>query len=145
MTIDRLCIGLVTSSAAVGLDPDHEHIVGALTRFGVVPVLVIWDDPEVNWDELTAVVIRSTWDYHRRHSEFLDWADHVDRVTELHNPAPVVHWNTDKRYLADLAGAGVPVVPTTYLRPGRPVALSTVRCRQTSRLRRQPRHRPPLP
>jgi hypothetical protein len=30
----------------------------------------------------------------------------------------VIAWNTDKRYLRDLADAGVPVVPTTWVEPG---------------------------
>ena len=39
-------------------------------------------------------------------------------VEALANPADVVEWNTDKRYLAELAAAGLPVVPTTWLAPG---------------------------
>lgn len=30
-------------------------------------------------------------------------------------------WNTDKRYLADLADAGVPTVPTVFVQPGEPM------------------------
>ena len=36
-------------------------------------------------------------------------------MPRLLNPAHVVEWNTDKRYLAELAQAGVPVVPTTWI------------------------------
>jgi glutathione synthase/RimK-type ligase-like ATP-grasp enzyme len=35
----------------------------------------------------------------------------------------VVRWNTDKRYLRELADAGLPVVPTAWLEPGEPLAL----------------------
>jgi glutathione synthase/RimK-type ligase-like ATP-grasp enzyme len=123
MTTDECCVGLVTSAAAIGLDPDHDVLVEALGRHAAKAVPVIWDDPEVNWDELDAAVIRSTWDYHTRYSEFLGWVDRVTPVTTLHNPAPVVRWSTDKSYLAELSAAGLPVVPTTYLRPGRPLDL----------------------
>jgi glutathione synthase/RimK-type ligase-like ATP-grasp enzyme len=123
MTTNERCVGLVTSAPAVGLDPDHGVLVDALTRKGTKAVTVIWDDPDVNWDELDAAVIRSTWDYHTRYSEFLRWVDRVASVTALHNPAPVVRWNTDKRYLADLTAAGLPVVPTTHLRPGQSIDL----------------------
>jgi glutathione synthase/RimK-type ligase-like ATP-grasp enzyme len=115
---DISTIGLVTSAGAASLDPDHDLLVEALARLGSKAVPVIWDDPDVNWDELRAAVIRSTWDYHTRRSEFLRWVDHVDQATDLHNPGPVVRWNTDKRYLTELADAGVPIVPTTYLQPG---------------------------
>ena len=39
-------------------------------------------------------------------------------MSELSNPLPMVRWNLDKHYLAELAGAGVPVVPTTFVEPG---------------------------
>lgn len=34
----------------------------------------------------------------------------------------MIRWNTDKRYLADLAAAGLPVVPTRFLAPADPSA-----------------------
>ncbi len=61
------------------------------------------------------VVVRSTWDYVPRREAFLAWAARCPRLV---NPAPVLAWNTDKQYLAELAAAGVAVVPTVYVRPG---------------------------
>jgi glutathione synthase/RimK-type ligase-like ATP-grasp enzyme len=62
------------------------------------------------------VLPRSTWDYAERRDDFLAWAASLARVL---NPLDVLEWSTDKqRYLADLAAAGVPVVPTTFLEPG---------------------------
>ena len=48
---------------------------------------------------------------------FLAWVAGLPNVL---NPAPVIRWNADKRYLRELADAGLPVVPTTYLEPGDP-------------------------
>ncbi|MFB6693259.1 hypothetical protein ACFCX3_22320 [Streptomyces virginiae] len=53
-----------------------------------------------------------------RIDEFLAWAEATARVTRLWNPAPLVRWNSDKSYLLDLAGRGVPVVPTRCIAPG---------------------------
>ncbi|WP_086731586.1 ATP-grasp domain-containing protein, partial [Streptomyces carpinensis] len=61
---------------------------------------------------------RSTWDYSWRAAEFTAWAERCAKVTRIANPVDVLRWNTDKRYLGDLAAAGVPVVPTRYLAPG---------------------------
>ena len=36
------------------------------------------------------------------------------------NPVPALRWNSDKAYLSDLAAAGVPTVPTTFIAPGEP-------------------------
>jgi hypothetical protein len=73
----------------------------------------VWWDPAVRWPEYDLVVIRSTWDYVERLPEFRGWLHDVDEGGRLRNPAPVVEWNLDKRYLLDLEAEGVPVIPTT--------------------------------
>lgn len=103
-------IALATSAALPHGDPDDARlpaVLGAEWR--------IWDDPDVDWAAYDLVVVRSVWDYFDRLEEFLAWAD---RVPRLANPAPVLRWNTDKRYLADLAAEGIAVVPTTFVAPG---------------------------
>jgi glutathione synthase/RimK-type ligase-like ATP-grasp enzyme len=62
--------------------------------------------------------VRSTWDYAERRDAFLAWAESLPRLL---NPLPVLRWNTDKHYLRELAHAGVPVVPTTFVEPGQPL------------------------
>jgi len=59
--------------------------------------------------------VRTTWDYAGRRDEFLAWAAAVPRLL---NPADVLTWNTDKRYLHELEAQGIPIVPTTWLSPG---------------------------
>ncbi|WP_062210545.1 ATP-grasp domain-containing protein [Demequina oxidasica] len=83
--------------------------------------LVCWDDPEVDWAAYDAVILRSTWNYHDNLDAFLLWAERVSRVSTLHNPLQTIQWNTDKRYLADLAARGFPVVPTTFVDPGQAI------------------------
>jgi glutathione synthase/RimK-type ligase-like ATP-grasp enzyme len=95
-------------------DPDEPVLIDALRRHGVVAEGHPWD-AEVDWALYDLVVVRSTWDYIERREEFLTW---VDSVPALANPASVLRWNTDKRYLARLAEAGLPVVPTTYVGAG---------------------------
>ncbi|MEU3981616.1 hypothetical protein AB0F77_16190 [Streptomyces sp. NPDC026672] len=99
-------------------DRDLPVLVRALTDAGAGATVVAWDDTAADWSAFDLVVIRSTWDYSWRAAEFVAWAERVAAATRLANPAPVVRWNTDKRYLGDLAAAGVPVVPTRYLAPG---------------------------
>jgi glutathione synthase/RimK-type ligase-like ATP-grasp enzyme len=78
-------------------------------------VPAVWDDPAVDWDAFDLVVVRSTWDYPERRDAFVAWAQSVPRLA---NPAPAIAWNTDKRYLGELAAAGLPTVPTTFVAPG---------------------------
>ena len=93
-------------------DPDQPLLVAALAGLGVEADEPAWDDPAADWSSYDLVVVRGAWDYVLRRDEFLAWADRVPRIA---NPAGVLRWNTDKRYLGRLAEAGVPVVPTTYV------------------------------
>lgn len=78
----------------------------------------VWDDPAVDWSSYDLVVIRSTWDYQGRRDQFLDWARGIgDRLI---NPYDVIAWNTDKRYVRELADAGLPIVATELVEPGAP-------------------------
>ena len=108
-------IALVTCREFADLDPDDRLVIPPLTQRGIEAVPAVWDDPAVDWSGFDLAVLRSPWDYTRRRDEFVQWAAGVPRLL---NPADVVEWNTDKRYLADLAAAGAPVVPTVYVAPG---------------------------
>ena len=105
-------IGLATCAALPDLDPDDQLLLEPLRAAGVEAIAAVWDDPGVDWNAFDLVVIRSTWDYTSRRDTFVAWAQSVPRLV---NPVDVIAWNTDKRYLADLAAAGLPVVPTTWI------------------------------
>lgn len=99
--------------ALVEGDGDDAGLVGALRSRGLHARWLSWDDPET--ERADVVILRATWDYIDRLEEFLAW---TRRVPNLLNGPDVVAWNTDKRYLADLAAAGVPTVPSTFFEPG---------------------------
>ena len=103
-------IALATCAALPELDEDGPALLAALPE--AEPV--VWDSG-ADWDAFDLVVVRSTWDYVERLAEFQNWARSVPRLA---NPAAVLTWNLDKTYLRELSVAGVPVVPTTWLRPG---------------------------
>jgi len=111
-------IALVTAAAARTLDEDLAPLETALRAAGVAPSIVEWDDAAIDWSAFDLAVLRSTWDYSMRQPEFLRWIDRISPLTTLVNPREVVRWNTDKHYLAELAKAGVPVVPSTFVEPG---------------------------
>ncbi|MGQ5226462.1 ATP-grasp domain-containing protein [Streptomyces sp. yara] len=118
-------VALVTCADGpdVAEDRDLPVLVRALNEAGAEASAEVWDDAGVDWARFDLAVIRSTWDYSWRAAEFTAWAERCGALTRLANPADVVRWNTDKRYLADLAAAGVPVVETRYLAPGDSVEL----------------------
>ena len=113
-------VALATCREFDQLDEDDRLVVPALAAWGVRAEPAVWDDPTVDWTAFDLVVIRSTWDYIDRRDDFLAWAG---SVPNLANGVDVLRWNTDKRYLCELAEAGVPVLPTEWLDPGDEVAL----------------------
>jgi glutathione synthase/RimK-type ligase-like ATP-grasp enzyme len=102
-------IALATCAALPQGDDDEQLLAAALPE----AVWAVWDDPAVDWAAFELVVVRSTWDYQERREEFLSWARSVPRLV---NPAAVLEWNTDKRYLAQVPRA----VATVFVAPGEP-------------------------
>lgn len=115
-------VALATCAAAPDLDPDTRSLVEPLAAIGIDATAQVWDDPAVDWAGFALTVIRCCWDYHQQRDRFLAWAASVPAVA---NPVGVLGWNTHKRYLAELAFAGLPVVPTTWLGPRDPVRSPT--------------------
>src|SRR5690554_1330446 len=111
-------IAIVTTVDLITLDVDEELLLPHLPEAEVVA----WDNPDVDWSRYEVVLLRSPWNYTERLPEFLEWAERVSQVARLHNPLDIVRWNTDKRYLEDLAERGVPTVPTVFVAPGEQVA-----------------------
>lgn len=85
---------------------------------------VSWDDPEADWSRFDAAIVGSTWDYWDRHDAFLAQLARIAGSTRLFNPEPMLRWNTDKRYLAELAAKGVPTIPTVWLDQPTPAAVA---------------------
>ncbi|HKN66646.1 MAG TPA: hypothetical protein VJW73_10235 [Gemmatimonadaceae bacterium] len=115
-----------TYAARPELTEDDQLFASALERRGVRVRAAAWDDPAAAWSSAAAVVIRSTWDYHLRHAEFLEWVDRVSASTTLHNDARLVRWNSHKQYLGEIARAGVPVIDTVFATMGAPVHVTDV-------------------
>ena len=108
-------VALVTSADFPDLWDDDHPLRDALRGRGVVVDVVRWDDPAADWSTYDLTVIRSAWDYVARRERFVEWARSVPRLA---NPADIVAWNTDKRYLSEIAAAGVPTIPTEFCGPG---------------------------
>ncbi len=102
-----------------GDDEDGQLLLSACRTAGLDAHWKVWTDPGVDWADAAVTVVRATWDYSDRHAEFLRWAR---AVPQLHNPAAVLQWNSDKSYLRELSRAGVAVVPTSWAAVGQSVA-----------------------
>jgi hypothetical protein len=120
-------IAFATSRDYPTLTESDRQVQAELLRLGVESRPAIWDDPAQQWNSYDLVVIRSCWDYHKQPEIFRAWLARLAREgVALWNPPELVQWNMDKRYLRDLAGRGVSVVPTAWLERGDAVTLGDV-------------------
>ena len=108
-------IALVTTQAARGHDHDLDILTAALDAAHQKWQIVNWDDASIDWSQFSIAVLRSTWDYYARLDEFVAWVDLVSAQTTLCNPAEIVRWNVDKRYLQEMSAHGIPVMATTFV------------------------------
>jgi glutathione synthase/RimK-type ligase-like ATP-grasp enzyme len=122
-------VALVTSETFPDLYQDDLHLVAALDQIGIDSRPAIWSDATIDWLSFDALVIRSPWDYFVRLEEFRAWLDaRIASGVRMINPAEILRWNFDKRYLKDLAAAGVSMVPTIVVERGeRPDIVARVR------------------
>jgi glutathione synthase/RimK-type ligase-like ATP-grasp enzyme len=75
--------------------------------------IVVWSQPDINWNYYDIALIRSTWDYLDQKDLFLEVLAQIEASTcILLNPLEAVRWNIDKHYLFDLERWGVPIIPT---------------------------------
>ena len=95
-----------------------ERLRVALAAEGVRATPVPWTEHVDSADGLRGfdrVLPLLAWSYHLDHARWLRaCATWRDAGLPLSNPADVLAWNSDKRYLAALAGQGVPVPATVW-------------------------------
>lgn len=105
-------IAVVTSSNAAAMSQDDPILLAALQRAGHETSHWRWDDPGAAWAEMDVALVRSTWDYFERPSEFVPWLERASKVVRFINDVAILRWNLDKHYLAELLAKGLPVLPT---------------------------------
>jgi len=113
MSRPRIAIATCTDYAA--LKVDDELLREELAARDVETASVVWDREGNELGSFDACLVRSTWDYHEKHEEFLAWTRRTEAAMPLWNDAKTIAWNSNKTYLRQLAERGVPIVPTVWL------------------------------
>lgn len=125
--MDRLRVALATCADLPRLAPADRQLPAALAARGIAAEPVVWNDPAIEWEDYDAVLLRSTWDYHRDRDAFLAWAETTAARASLWNPPALVGWSTEKAYLRELAEAGVATIPTAWPHRGEAARLEAIR------------------
>jgi glutathione synthase/RimK-type ligase-like ATP-grasp enzyme len=111
-------VTLVTCRRWPALSASDQLYAEALRARGCTVRAAPWNGPQTPFLEAEAVVLRSNWDYHHELEAFTTWLTGLEqRSIPLFNPASLVRWNLDKRYLLALAAAGVAVPATRVVLP----------------------------
>ncbi|MFC9229873.1 RimK family alpha-L-glutamate ligase [Streptomyces decoyicus] len=111
-------LALVTDATSLPIDYDMPPLLEACQTVGLATEVCSWEDPATDWSRFDAVLFRSPWTWAERLPEFLAFCERIAAVTHLITPMSLVRWALDKRYLADIAAHGVPVIPHKIVAPG---------------------------
>ena len=98
---------------------EHDLTVAALrpafAAAGLELAEIDWRTPFETFDGFAAALIGTPWDYHDHEREFRDRLFQLEASgLPVFNDLHVVAWNSDKRYLKELARSGVPTIPTLW-------------------------------
>ena len=95
--------------------PAFARKAAALTAAGLIVEQRVWTDPG-NLSGYDLILPLFAWGYQR---DVAVWYALLDRLEAealpVVNPVPVLRWNSDKAYLAELGEKGVTVVPTVEI------------------------------
>ncbi|MEL6414308.1 MAG: hypothetical protein AAFQ15_05140, partial [Pseudomonadota bacterium] len=98
---------------------EHDYMMDALRApfadLGMEVEDVDWADAKIDWTRFDAALIGTTWDYWDQPEQFLATLETIEHQTRLFNASATVRWNSDKRYLKELAAKGARTIPTLWI------------------------------
>jgi glutathione synthase/RimK-type ligase-like ATP-grasp enzyme len=85
---------------------------------------VIWNNPQVVWENFDLVMLKSPWDYFNLIEDFYQWLNQLkSKNIKLLNPVDTILWNADKHYLKDIEDAGLTIAKSIFLEKGADINL----------------------
>ncbi|MDF1664063.1 MAG: hypothetical protein P1V97_20005 [Planctomycetota bacterium] len=94
---------------------DDQLFMNAMEKLGWQCTLHPWNGPALRWSDFDVAILRTTWDYYKNPSRFLEVLGDIEQSDcRLWNPLSVVRWNSDKSYLRDLVTWGLKIAPTIW-------------------------------
>ena len=119
-------INIVTTKAVSFSDMESENtsMAKALEKYGFEVSLADWHDlyKTISTQKRLSIgplLIRTVWDYPKYYDEFQDFIRLLREANIMMvNPANIIQWNIDKRYLFELQDAGFPIVPCEFVKAG---------------------------
>ncbi len=97
-------LGFLTSTEDPELVADDQLVFPALKKIGFSVKPIIWDQlDETSFDDVDGLIFRSCWNYHKKHSAFIDFLKSLKAFKRpIFNSLEITEWNIDKKYLLEL-------------------------------------------
>jgi glutathione synthase/RimK-type ligase-like ATP-grasp enzyme len=115
-------IVLATCLAWPELSASDRCLAVALSQRGRRVVAAPWNGPFLPFAEATAIVVRSSWDYHHAPAAYRAWLQRLP-ADRTFNAPELIGWNLSKAHLLDLGARGAPV-PRSRLVAATPAAVT---------------------
>jgi len=117
-------VAFVTCQKVQGFESDDAAALPALEAVGITAEALPWNSPSMDWKKFDALIVRATWDYWLHYPEFLRWLDTMESAgITIYNSPMTLRENTNKTYLQRMEKAGVPILPTVWIRKQSPQIL----------------------
>jgi glutathione synthase/RimK-type ligase-like ATP-grasp enzyme len=98
---------------------EDEKLIAFLQQKNLNVTSIAWNKPDINWKQFDLIILKSPWDYHDHIDAFLNWIRTIkNEGIQVLNPAETILWNSNKRYLIEIAGAGLPIIPSILIEKG---------------------------
>ena len=123
----KTTVALLTCERLPELNPADRALIPLLAGQDIVAVPVVWDTPDVRWQDFSALIIRTTWDYYKQADAFRQWLNVIEETgVPVFNPVSVVRDNMHKFYLKRFQEEGIVIVPTLFSSADAPLKYETV-------------------
>lgn len=109
-------LALATCSKQPNLHESDIPLIALFKQYNIEAVPAIWNNPDVDWRNFDAVLIRSVWDYHLYETDFTQWLEAlVENGIYVLNPVNTILKNNHKFYLQQLEQSGINIIPTVFV------------------------------
>jgi drug/metabolite transporter (DMT)-like permease len=111
-------VAFLTSSNASANDYEYLNAV-LLIENNFVVENIVWtsacENEAFDWTKFSAVIVRSTWDYHENYEKFLQCICSISKQTLVVNTPAVMQWNSNKFYLRQFETLKIHTLDTIFL------------------------------
>lgn len=109
-------IALATCERLPDLSDSDKNLIPEFGKYNIRAIPEIWDNPNVNWADYEAIIVRNTWDYYTKFPQFVNWMDILATTgVKVLNDLKIIRKNSHKFYLKEIQDAGFRVIPTIFL------------------------------